>query len=549
MRVVLISMLTAQTGLTWLMAGASGGGPRHVSLAAQPISAPIVLEDATANCGVSWLVVPKDRRDVQPGKAYCGWQFDASLLDIDGDGHLDLLSVVHHASEAAPGGIWLGRGNGTFGPNLMDRCPVRDETGAKVWLCSGYGVGVDVNGDGCMDFYVSEPGGLYVNQGFSGQGEQRTAKFVRHPLPGFRACIFSDFNADGNLDCFTNATMLLGVGNGSLPRQWKENGHFLAQLKQWDAHCRFGAVHQAVSADFDRDGSVDLLVNPSLPAPGKGPGVKPRTLLFLNEGKGNFTESAQRLGLAAGPPQGPLVAADLNNDGFLDAVVAGRGSGADDLTRKIVLYVNEGGRRFVPRGAADCGLRIKDTDDYNIVYCSGIAADLDNDGLLDVVIGDALAGYRVFHNRGEFQFDEVTVLPPAARMARPAAADLDEDGMMDLVLNEGKQGLTIYLNRTRNDNGWLEVVVKGPAGNRNGAGALVEVFQAGKLGDRSAHVGTQHVTAESDNHVPITPHFGLGCHDRVDVRVTLPGGRKLEAASVRAKTRMLADFPAGRIVP
>jgi len=508
----------------------------------------IAFEDVTAKCGISWESLPRDKADIKPGVPYCGWQSDAFLCDLDGDGHLDLISPVHHSSQATPGGIWSSRGDGTFGPNLMDKYPVHDEKGVKAWVYCMYGVGVDMNGDGKLDFYVTEPGACYLNEGVEGTGETRLVKFLRCQTAtgGSRTCIFGDFNRDGNLDLACAARLFVGGGKGTSPQDWKLHPQATELFRQWNAATQYGAFHQGVSADFDRDGSVDLLINPSLLGKGKAE-PRPRTLLYLNDGKGNFAERAEALGVAGGPPQGPLVAADLNNDGYFDIIVAGRGNGIEDLTRKVMLYANEGGRKFTAKEGEECGLKISQTADYNIVYCSAIAVDIDNDGLLDVVLGDALKGYRVLHNLGHFQFGEIAVLPPGARFARPATADLNEDGLTDLILNEGKVGFTIYLNRTKNANGWLDVAVKGTEGNTCGVGSLVEVFKAGRLGDRSACVGMQHVTAENDNHVPLAPHFGLGREAAVDVRVTLPTGEMLEARGVNAKSRVLADFVAQKI--
>ena len=260
-----------------------------------------------------------------------------------------------------------------------------------------------------------------------------------------------------------------------------------------------------------------------------------------------MTESAETLGIVGGPPQGALVAADFNNDGFFDIIASGRGNGIEDTTRRIMLYINENGKKFIPRDGPDVGLAVLRTTDYNITYSSAVAVDLNNDGLIDVVVGDANRTYRVFRNLGDFRFKEIATLRPGARMARPASADINEDGLMDLVVNEGKVGLTLYTNRSTDTGGWVEVAVNGLDGNTGGVGALVEVFKAGKLGDRTAYVGMQHVPAENDNHVPLAPHFGLGPEKAVDVRVTLPTGEVLEAKDVKTTSRIVADFVAKRI--
>jgi len=506
----------------------------------------ISFEDTTEQSGIVWEVLPKDPGVVKPGVAYMGWEFDVFLFDADGDGHADIVSPSHHANERQPGGLWLGRGDGTFGPNTMDKQPIVDEAGKPAPIAAAYGVGVDLDGDGRLDFVCVEHWGYYLSRGVEGTGEGRVVKFTAYKSGGWRTWVLGDFNRDGKLDVARNAELLLGSGKGTHPNQWKQQAQTTAEFKKWADTTQYGVLHQAVGADFDRDGDVDLLVSPSLLGKGRTE-PRPRLLLYINDGAGGFTECAEKMGIVGGPPQGAIVAADLNNDGYFDIVATGRGNGTDDLKRRIVLYVNEGGKKFTAKDPAASGLQIADTADYNITYSSGLAVDFDNDGLLDVVIGDALSGYRVFRNLGDFRFQAVAVLRPGARMARPASADINEDGLMDLIVNEGRRGLTIYTNRSKNANGWIELAVRGPEGNLSGVGSLVEVFRPGKFGDRSALLAMQHVCAENDNHVPLAPHFGLGKEPAADVRVTFPGGKTAEARGVKANTRIFADFETGKV--
>src|SRR5205809_5182361 len=68
----------------------------------------------------------------------------------------------------------------------------------------------------------------------------------------------------------------------------------------------------AVFADVDGDGDLDLLVN-SL---GGG------TRLFLNDGKGHFTEATKEAGLASTSGSMSMALADVDGDGDLDLYVA-----------------------------------------------------------------------------------------------------------------------------------------------------------------------------------------------------------------------------------
>lgn len=63
-------------------------------------------------------------------------------------------------------------------------------------------------------------------------------------------------------------------------------------------------------------------------------------------------------------------------------------------------------------------------------------ADLDNDGLPDIVAGRRVGGLAIFHNRGSLRFEQVSDSGVDASMAVTAiaATDLDNDGDRDLVI-------------------------------------------------------------------------------------------------------------------
>src|SRR5206468_2305766 len=86
--------------------------------------------------------------------------------------------------------------------------------------------------------------------------------------------------------------------------------------------------------DYDGDGWPDLYVT-----------QYPRSILFHNNGDGTFTDVSKESGIASSPAKGwGVVAADINNDGWMDLFVS------NDTVANF-LFANRGSGRFEEIGA------------------------------------------------------------------------------------------------------------------------------------------------------------------------------------------------------
>ena len=179
----------------------------------------------------------------------------------------------------------------------------------------------------------------------------------------------------------------------------------------------------AIMDDFHNHGLLDIVVT-SFDA------AMPMAL-YRNKGDGTFEERTKEAGLL-GQVGGGLycVQTDYNNDGHLDLFIP-RGAWIDSPVRPSLLR-NNGNGTFTDV-TTEAGLQ----EAMN----SGSAAwaDFDNDGFLDLFICGEKQPSRLYRNKGDGTFEDVSVkagLPTDVHYCKGAAwIDFDNDGYPDLFLN------------------------------------------------------------------------------------------------------------------
>ena len=179
-----------------------------------------------------------------------------------------------------------------------------------------------------------------------------------------RSIALGDLDADGDLDAFlandhTPSAVWLNERRRALPRY--RPAHFRPELVAlgWATRAR-----RWRTGDLDGDSDLDAFV---------GNAMEPGNAVWTNDGRGNFTDTDQRLGKLL--ERGAVALGDLDNDGDLDAFssvgnsddcfIHGR---CDAFTNKI--WMNDGRGVF-----ADSKQAIGNSPTYDI----GLA-DLDGDG-------------------------------------------------------------------------------------------------------------------------------------------------------------------------
>jgi hypothetical protein len=225
-------------------------------------------------------------------------------------------------------------------------------------------------------------------------------------------------------------------------------------------------TYSAALADLDGDGSLDLVVSNDRPD---------KKVIYLNDGRGNFRTAG-----TFGRPEWStryITVADLNGDGRPDIIVANRSS---NPAKPVPCFVclNDG------KGGFPTEIPLP-TQSATII----VAADLDGDGKIDLFVPHRDGGQSlIFWNdgTGKFSAAPVKVGPKQSTIRAAVAADIDGDGIVDLVVGDAKDGMFIY--RGKGQRAFEEPL---PIGEKSGAPYSIGVMDLNRDGKLDLVVGRQ----------------------------------------------------------
>jgi hypothetical protein len=518
-----------------------------------------------------------------------------AIGDINGDGLPDILftgNMVHNR-------LFLNKGNFKF-EDITEKSGIAAQEG---W-CTGATM-VDINGDGKLDIYIcrSADGNpamrrnlLFINNGdltFT----DKAAEYGLADAGYSTQAAFFDYDKDGDLDMFLINHSLHQYATGAIENPgWRKESQPAFECKlyrnDWNEQLHHpvftdvsaqAGIHSDVLtfglglaiSDFNNDGWPDVYVSNDFNEP---------DYLFMNNGNGTFTERLRDCMDQTSLYSMGNDAADFNNDGLVDLLTLDMlpednhtqkmHSGAENFSKfqqlfksgfyyqysRNMLQKNNGDGTFSEIGQL---AGVSNTD----WSWSALFSDFDNDGNKDLLVTngyvkdytdmdflkysadkamkgsntdgagddkdpartkeDNLKDYinkmpenplhsYLFRNNGHSTFSKMNAewgLDQKTVSAGAAYADLDNDGDMDLVINNTNEFASIYRNNSErlNKNHYLKIMLQGDPRNGAGIGAKIKLFFKDSI-----QYQEQMPVRGFQSSVDQVLNFGTGSHETID---------------------------------
>ncbi len=441
----------------------------------------------------------------QAGVGDRGYGFGGCAADYDNDGDVDL-----YVTNFGPNVLYRNNGDGTFSD-------ITAEAGVGDSRMSTSAAFADYDGDGYVDLYVANNAEVPI----------ATAKQCRH----------------GVVQVYCGPGQYEGV-SGVLYHN-EGDGSFTDVTRQAGMYDESGRQLGVVFSDYDDDGDMDVYIaNDTTP-----------NWLYRNDGGGKFAEIGLISGVAVTPDARPEAGmgtdwGDYNRDGLMDIIVcnfqwescrllANQGNGFfEDRT-----FVSGLGEPTYSTLTFGTNFIDYDNDGYLDIFIANGHVD-PNIEIIDKA-GPTYAQHdQLFRNNGDRSYTEVSE-QAGLRHLRPmvgrgsAAADFDNDGDLDILVGNNNQQPMLLRNDGGNRNNWLSIKTVGSRSNRDGIGARITVTTGDLIQVEEVRAGSSYL---SQNELRV--HFGLGHRAVVEnVEIRWPSGTVQMLTDVQANQFLVVEEP------
>lgn len=499
-----------------------------------------------------------------------GWKNGVSMVDINGDGHLDIYVCKggkFDTKKQRTNLLFINDGKGGF-----------TEAAAQFGLAdSGYSTHsyfFDADRDGDLDALIlnrpnkwlysvadmkayrkkltpDEQDHFYINNNGKFQNQSYRAGFKENYGFSLSASI-EDLNNDGLLDIY--------IANDYLQNDYyyenQGGGIFKEKIRELTNHTPWYAMGSDFR-DLNNDGYPEGFIVEMLPKDYKRakttmiPMMKAsefettfgtylhhqymHNVLLHNNQNGFFTDVARFSGVTSTDWSWTALAEDFDNDGLKDIYIT-NGYRYDAHDRDSYDAYAEGFRSLIDRDKVDVSGKSLD-DVYKPENLIEDAPDVTE--ILSVLPSSPIKNV-LFKNNGSYRFKneaESWGLADAGFSNGAAVADLDGDGDLDLVVNNIDEEAGVYENKGSNGN-YLRFSFTGPSKNILGIGTQVraETRQGEVL--HNILMPQRGYLSSSEPFV----HLGIGDRSIKSVLVTWPDGKIQEFETLELNKMHTIDY-------
>jgi hypothetical protein len=316
----------------------------------------------------------------------------------------------------------------------------------------------DIDSNGYLDLMIGHLDGTVTRYESTGLDENDIPKFklvtekfegieiVKQfgTLHGANTMAFMDIDGDGDQDIFWGdffEPSILLLENRGTP----ENPDFRAEPEPFPPNdpVQTSGYNAPTLTPWGKDGRIAMFLGVLGGAYNANQTLADNFYFYSQDNAGNFSLQTQRFLSTLDVGNESIVAVgDLNGNGKKDLLLANKIDPGERNSSLVYIYENRG-TASAPEFHMSGTLDLPDAYHY-----APALADLDGDGLDDLLLGRWRGGVTYYRNTGDgFELVDETLLELArGSNATPALADLDGDGDFDLLLGSSGGRVFYYRN-------------------------------------------------------------------------------------------------------